>query len=744
MSLKNFIRKPSQLLDDEELNFMVFNWQEGDFEDYYHIYAFGVTEDGRSVCLDIEGFVPYFYVKVPFDWTQHDVNELKYKVEKSLYSNKKHLVSAKLVQRKDINGFNNDKQFKFVRFVFDNAEVCRKSQWIFKKTIEGYENIKFCLYDVKTGPLLTFCHIQDILMSGWIKIKSKDLEEAEDISRCQLCYKTKWKKVKPLDKNDLPPLVTLSFDIECYSYNGDFPDPAIPENTITQIGSGFIKQNSEDVLKHVIVLGECDPIENVIIEIADSEEDLIEKWVELIEKTDPDLIIGYNIDAFDWHYIWERAEMLDMTEVIARMSRINLIHSVYKDNTLESNAYGMNYFKYIDTPGINQLDLLHWFRKNKKLESYKLDDVSELYLKNKKHPVTPKQIFAMSGPNGNSKERSIVADYCAQDTFLPVKLMNMFNMVVNLIEMSKVTRVPFMYLILRGETIKVHSQIAYEARKQNYLIPVAPKKGDSSFSGATVLSPKIGCYKVPISGLDFASLYPSIMIAWNLCPTTFVKNSKYDNLEGIEYKHFQWDGGNYKFVQNKQGLVPGILSSLWAERKKVKKEMGNAYAKSKSLKEEAETEENPEKRKKLLDESKEWKIKGDVLNGKQLAVKVSMNSIYGAFGATTFSVPCKPISATVTYTGRCMIEHSKNCAQNWYDGSYKLKTIKSEDEEIQTETGNKKIKDLIENEDKLQTPSGHWKTLKTKKYVRLFKVRTNKGTFIVTEDNELVKKNKIL
>ena len=635
-TLGNFIRKPTELGPVEDLEFQALSWESGNFKiendpyGLFHIFACGVDQRGRSVCLDITDFTPFFYLKVPFDWTKTELNSLAYKVKKGLYYNAKHLIGCKLMTKKDIDGFNNDKLFKFARFVFDNENVMNRTRWMFKKPIEGYENTKFKLYDIKSGPMLTFSYIRDILFCGWIKVKREKLEEiTDDISRCQLVYSTKWKNVCPVEKDTNAPAVTLSFDIECFSHDGDFPDPEHPENIITQIGSGFCKLNSKEILKHIIVLGDCDPIEGAVLEVVQTEEELITKWVELIEKTDPDLIIGYNIDDFDFKYIWVRAEMLDLTGVIARLTRISLIPSEFKDDTMESNAFGMNIFKYIKTPGINQLDLLHWFRKNKKLTSYSLDNVSKEFLNNKKHPVTVQQIFDMAGPKATSSERSVIAAYCCQDTFLPIKLLEMFCMSVNLIEMAKVTRVPFMYLILRGETIKVHSQIAYTARKEKYLIPQADKKGDVPFKGATVLKPKYGAYTVPISGLDFASLYPSIMIAKNLCPTTFVKNSKYDNLEGVEYEHHQWDGGNYKFVTNKKGLVPGILIGLWEERKKVKKEMGVAFFKSKTLKREAEEIGDKQKIQELLEESERLEILGSVLNGKQLAIKVSMNSIYG-------------------------------------------------------------------------------------------------------------------
>jgi len=100
-----------------------------------------------------------------------------------------------------------------------------------------------------------------------------------------------------------------------------------------------------------------------------------------------------------------------------------------------------------------------------------------------------------------------------------------------------------------------------------------------------------------------------------------------------------------------------------------------------------------------------------------------------AFGSSSFSIPCKPISSTVTFIGRSMIEHSKKSAEKWFDGSYCLKDIKNGDEIIKTEKDEKKIKDLT-TEDKLQTPSGHWKNIKTIENVSVNKIVTDDGIFI--------------
>jgi DNA polymerase delta subunit 1 len=214
-----------------------------------------------------------------------------------------------------------------------------------------------------------------------------------------------------------------------------------------------------------------------------------------------------------------------------------------------------------------------------------------------------------------------------------------------MIGMSNITMVPMQYIELRGQQIRVHTQIAYETKKDDFLIPAVDYKqfdseDEEKFTGATVLEATPGAHFEPIAGLDFASLYPSIMIAHNFDYSTIVESPEFDNLENITYETIKWDEGEVKFAQNYKGIMPKILERLWKERKAIRKQM-----------------------KTLSSEDSLY----EVLNGVQLAIKVSMNSIYGFTGAKYGRLPNKLIAASVTACGRQMIAHSKKCAEEWYN-----------------------------------------------------------------------------
>jgi DNA polymerase delta subunit 1 len=147
-----------------------------------------------------------------------------------------------------------------------------------------------------------------------------------------------------------------------------------------------------------------------------------------------------------------------------------------------------------------------------------------------------------------------------------------------------------------------------------------------------------------VSALDFASLYPSIIRAHCMCPSTIVRDPQYAALEGIEYYAVDTGMGAVTFAQGTSNVVPALLEDLARFRKDAKKKMAAAKDAGDSF------------------------MTG-VYNGQQLAYKVSMNSVYGFFGATRGILPLVEMAAAVTATGRAMIEHSKAMAEALVPGT---------------------------------------------------------------------------
>ena len=162
-------------------------------------------------------------------------------------------------------------------------------------------------------------------------------------------------------------------------------------------------------------------------------------------------------------------------------------------------------------------------QRDHKLSSYSLNSVSAHFLNEQKEDVHHSCITDLQ--NGNDETRRRLAVYCLKDACLPLRLFNKLMYMFNQVEMARVTGVPMSFLLTKGQSIKVFSQILRAARKEGYVVPYLKggKMVDGvAYEGATVLDPMTGYYTEPVATLDFASLYPSIMMAHNLCYSTLV------------------------------------------------------------------------------------------------------------------------------------------------------------------------------------------------------------------------------
>ena len=620
--------------DEEELNIP-----------RYQITLFGRSADNKAICVKTL-FNPYFFVEIPETYTNSQIEFLKTGIRKCLYKNSHHIKSVNVVSRKKFNGFTNRQEFKFLRYVFYNHASFKRVMYALRKPMKlAQETRTFNVYEANIDPMLRFCHVQNLQTAGWVQInkpKTCDMKE----TFCDEEYTAIWNKIEHDPNPSVSPLVQASFDIETYSADGSFPDPKNELCACIQIATTLQRYGeSEPYKKQLLSLGTCNPIEGVEVIECKTEKELLNKWTQLVQKESVDILIGYNIWGFDLWYMITRAEMVD-AEQFFYLGRYKDFQCTLRESSFSSSAYGHTDYKMVDTPGRFQLDLLVVMKREHKLTSYSLNNVAEHFLKDKKVDMPYKEMFAKfkQGP----EERREIGVYCVKDTDLPLALINKLAIVPNMVEMAKATWVPLSFLIERGQGIKVFSQLLYQTRTENMLVITLNKTGHEEqepYEGATVLTAKKGAYmEIPITGLDFASLYPTIMRAHNLCHSTLVMDPRYENVPGIEYKEVTIETKTYKFAQGEEGIFPKMLRTLAANRKAAKKEMALARERGDTFME-------------------------SVYNGKQLAFKVSMNSMYGFCGANLGLLPCKPVASCTTSIGRGMIEHTKNKVEEWYPGA---------------------------------------------------------------------------
>lgn len=437
----------------------------------------------------------------------------------------------------------------------------------------------------------------------------------------------------------------MSFDIECLGREGIFP--TADQDPVIQIASVVSNIHGEILRRVVLTLKLCDPITNADVFSFETEEELLIAWRNLVVSCDPDILTGYCIVKFDLPFLFGRAESLNITKEFNEIGRIPGLYSSVRKRTFESNQSGARESFTIEIWGRFIMDMYEVISTNPtyKFRSYSLNSVSKHFLSDQKEDVHYSQINNLQ--NGDSSSRRTLAVYCLKDAELPVLLMKKLMTITQLIEMSRVTGVPITYLLSKGQQIKVLSQVARRAFDENIIIPKKEHTGDemsTDFVGATVIEPKVGFYIVPIATLDFASLYPSIMMAHNLCYQTFVPpNMVQEVIEKIGIENVTKTPNNDVFVKSNicKGLLPRVLEELLSARKKAKNDMKNA--------------KDP--------------MEYAVLDGRQLALKVSANSVYGYTGAPTAQIYLKNIAASVTSFGREMIDKTKKFVEEHYEGS---------------------------------------------------------------------------
>ena len=613
--------------------FQALTWEARDEDEDHLISIFGKTEDGKSVCVTTT-FEPYFYIKLP---------DIKYARE--IYAHIKDTCTGyTVVESKDIWGFQNNQKFLFMRITFSNLKKRRTTDYFLKKPLNlssGPFPLK--VYESNLDPMLRMMHRTGIQSTGW-------LDTGNECVRSNLAHVNidlfcnNWETLTPVKRDDVAPFVVASFDIESNSSTGKFPDADIDGDACFQIALTLCKLGSDEPYdKTCLCFKKTDPnLEGSTIISYDTEREMLEAFRDYIIKQDIDIMTGWNIFGFDLEYIYKRAAKVGCSHSFYNLGKLKNVDSEMVYKRLSSSALGDNMLKLLPMTGRFIFDLFHEVKKGYKLDSYKLDNVSKLYLGDQKIDMPPKEMFARFVEGDPVKLRE-VAEYCIKDTLLPHRLMKRLCTLLNLLEMAKATWVPISFLVERGQQIKVFSQLTKKARELGFMVPTIRYGAipPEPYEGATVLEAQGGAYYTPITALDFEGLYPSIMMAHNLCYSTFVMDERrYGNIPGVNYETFELNGGTYKFAQDVPSLLPSILAELKQFRKQAKKDMAAATGFMK-----------------------------EVYNGKQLAYKVSMNSIYGFTGAGKGILPCVPIASTTTFKGRSMIEETKEYVEKNFPGA---------------------------------------------------------------------------
>lgn len=539
----------------ETNRFFAYAWHQDEIEENItSLRIYGLDEKNKNICIRVDDFTPYVYLELPDDrsWTDSDAQKIGNKLDELLYQSKplvKHLMwKRRLYYAKFENG--NHKKFPYLFCSFSCIADIKTLQYKISRglNIAGLGFIKLRMHEQTAWPALQFTSLQKIPTAGWSEFIGKRIKGETMKTSCDKEYIVKWKNIKPYEKIEVANPLIMGMDIEVNSSNPNaFPNAGKPEDKIFQIACVFSRHGTDYREKFLLSLFDPDQKatgNDITIRTFETEGDLLRGYTALIQEKQPNIIVGYNILGFDIPYMTERAKHTFCLAEFDVQGFIKGYHAKEETIVWSSSAYKDQEFQFLDAEGRLFIDLLPLVRRDFSLSNYKLTTISKHLLGSSKDPLSVKGIFKCyrMGKVGNEieatkkekasgrKAMGVVGKYCVQDTDLCVRLMDKLQTWVGLCEMAKTCCVPPFFLYTQGQQVKVYAQVYAYCTHTNYVVE---KDGyitgkDEHYTGAVVFDPVPGVYEkvVPV---DFASLYPTIMIAYNIDYSTLVTDESIPN-----------------------------------------------------------------------------------------------------------------------------------------------------------------------------------------------------------------------
>ncbi|CAI0551267.1 unnamed protein product [Linum tenue] len=486
-------------------------------------------------------------------------------------------------------------------------------------------------------------------------------------------------------------LTLLSLEVQAESRGDLRPDPRFDAVNIVVLAF----QDDNDCASEVYVLlrSDCEssqghsvgiPAHKVLVFF--EEKLLFNELINLVRMFDPDVLMGWDIQSGSIGFLAERAAHLGLgflksisrtpfqTEQDADTEAANkglmdiaLHESSTADNELMGDAviedeWGRTHASGVHVVGRIVLNVWRLVRSEVKLNMYTIEAVSEAVLR-RKTPSIPFRVLTRwfaSGPGGG---RYRCIEFVMQRANLNFEIVEQLDMVNRTSELARVFGIDFFSVLSRGSQYRVESMLLRLAHTQNY-IAISPGSQQVASQPAMeclplVMEPESGFYADPVVVLDFQSLYPSMIIAYNLCFCTCLGNAEPSKADTLGVTSFSPDPEIFQNLVNqllctpnsvmyapsevRKGILPRLLEEILSTRIMVKKAM-----------------------KKL---GPNQQILHRIFNARQLALKLIANVTYG-YTAAGFSgrMPCAELADSIVQCGRSTLEKAialVNANDNW-------------------------------------------------------------------------------
>lgn len=655
----------------------IYAWSHSYIKNYKNIIrAYGIDMDGNTTVLNIFGYAYTAYIEIP-DECVHIVDTVLREVFKPDGDTMAKIRAEKPICAKAVDFkpdtvsvhklfklyYYSTKPITFVHCTFKN--YWKMKQLVARISIHCKYNVKIheC-DDFNITPIIKMFALRHINPVGWIGTVSTPSNECSYFKRNIECH---YNDVFAIDNSKYPKFKILALDIECISRDSTLnasimPNPYKEEDVIFNIG---VSIKYGDIVTKILLYYASVDINmdaslkdndgNLIQTIRyDSEKNMIIGLRDIIRQHDPQIILGYNVIRFDLDYILKRAGRSFYKDDFLKLGALIQPCEVRYDAE-EKRIHNKVVLQSIDIDGRILLDMMDVVKNSGvKLDQYTLSSVCAHFKIPNKDPMTVHEIFE-SYYTQNIDLLRTVGKYCVQDAYVSLLLFDKMMVLYELLENAKTCQVPPNVYYNRGHQVRFVSQLYSFCKNNGYVMDCSNYSSNiTEYMGAYNLIPSIGLHH-NVLAFDFCSMYPSVMIAYNICFTTLLRDDDTHRISKDDYNEFKWEEhvncehkshpdymkkqGKRKIVicaENttrfvkahvRKGIVPQLVETFLKRRKEVRKAMESVT--------DAE----------LL----------TILDKRQLSNKVAANAMYGLLGIPKIRngyVPLMEGAATITHKGR--------------------------------------------------------------------------------------------
>tara|TARA_R100000353_G_scaffold35952_6_gene28675 strand:- start:95 stop:2578 length:2484 start_codon:yes stop_codon:yes gene_type:complete len=444
-------------------------------------------------------------------------------------------------------------------------------------------------------------------------------------------------------KFDREAINTTTIDIEVASDDG-FPEPDAADYPVITITT----KNNIDNLYHVWGMYDYEP-ESADVKYyrCQDEHELLLSFIAFWGNPSncPDVVTGWNTTFFDIPYLVNRITKVLGDDKAKKMSPWEHIRERrVKKNNRELLAY--------EVTGIQQLDYLDLFQKfgytYGAQESYKLDHIAHVVLGEKK--LSYEEYGSLHSLYKHDFQKFV--NYNIKDVELVDRLEDKLGLIT--LSMTMAYKAGCNFVDTFGTTGIWETIIYRDLMSRKIVPPLKKDKNKNKYPGAYVKEPIPAMYDWVVS-FDLASLYPNILVQWNMSPETIVENFKSGvsvksclDMAPMTHQENQTTAANgVVFRTDEVGILPRIVKDYYVERKVIKKKMLDA-------------------KQRQQEEGNSYEIEKEIehLENQQMSIKILLNSLYGALGNQWFNYFDQRIAEAITYSGQLCILWAERAMNN--------------------------------------------------------------------------------